>query len=291
MQENLSPSHSRRNRSPRRLPLPLIALFSIACGLLSAEAAAEQPIFDEMPRWNDGWGVQVLEEYRTESELQSDGDVVGSGFTEEAHILHIEGVYTWTKAFRMTLKLPVILHAERTLPGDAGETITQTDRGVGDPTLTIPLKSYFNLDGRSGSWTLAPHLRVPTAGHDDYDIADHLWGGGLSAGYSTETFRYHIGLGASAWAYSEDEPFDFTLNAEVGLNVQVFGVSGHIKWKTTGRYETDGTTTVTAGPTVYVRITDTWHGQLIGRHDFYDKRGNLDHASGDAARVGLGVVF
>ena len=36
--------------------------------------------------------------------------------------------------------------------------------GIGTPTLALPLKRYFNLDGRSGSWTLAPQwlYRSPT---------------------------------------------------------------------------------------------------------------------------------
>ncbi len=40
----------------------------------------------------------------------------------------------------------------------------------GDSTLALPLKKYSNLDGRSGSWTLAPQVRVPLSGDDEYEV-------------------------------------------------------------------------------------------------------------------------
>ena len=46
----------------------LVITFIFALVLLPGEVRAEQPIFDEMPRWKNGWGFQVLQEYRRENE-------------------------------------------------------------------------------------------------------------------------------------------------------------------------------------------------------------------------------
>jgi hypothetical protein len=263
----------------------------VLLALCGTEARAEQPVFDEMPRWNDGWGVQLLQEYRRESRLLSGDAAVGTGHTEDVHLLHLQGVYTWTKNLRATLKLPFVLRARRTMPDGEGGTVVQEDRGLGDPTVALPLKSYFNLDGRSGSWTLAPQVKVPAGRRDDYDVYDRVWGAGLGAGYSTETYRYHLGVGSTFWYYPEGEPTEISLHLSLGVNVQLFGGSGHLKWKTIGLHETDGSLTLLAGPTFYWRFTDLLHGQLQWQHDFYDRQGTVDHGDGDSFRAGIAVVY
>ena len=61
----------------------------------SKSAIAEQPIFDEMPRWSGGWGFQILQEYRMEREFLDGTRTIGDELPEAIHILHIQGVYTW----------------------------------------------------------------------------------------------------------------------------------------------------------------------------------------------------
>ena len=277
------------NASRALLAWALLSLTPLLC----AEARAEQPIFDEMPRWNGGWGVQLLHELRTESALLSGDTPVGSGFTEEVFLLHVEGVYTWTKALRLTVKLPMVLRATRTLPDAEVALRTERDSGIGDPTIALPLKSYFNLDGRSGSFTFTPQIKVPTASRGEgFDVFDRILGNGVSLGYSTETYRYHLGASASGWVYYDArEPAEATLSLNLGLNIHVLNSSGHIKWKTSALYETDGSLTLSAGPILYWRFSDTWHGQLQWKRDVYDRQGTLDHGEGDSLRAGLGVVF
>ncbi len=255
-------------------------------------ASAEQPIFDEMPRWKGGWGFQVLEEYRTESRLLDGDEPVGDGLTEEVHLLHVQGVYTWSKELRATLKVPVVLHAERQVL-DGTDVRRETDRGLGDPTVALPLKSYFNLDGRTGSWTFAPQVRIPGGVSDGYDIYDRVWGAGASVGYSTETYNYHFGASSSTWIYADgDEPLEVSYHMDVGLNLHGLGSSGYLKWKTSVQHDTDSSLTVSAGPVAYWRFTDTVHGQVLYRHDFYDRqKPGLDHGDGDSFRVGVGFVF
>ena len=254
-------------------------------------ARADQPIMNMMPRWNGGWGFQFIEEYRYKSDLLLGDEKVGPGLSEEVHILNIEGVYTWERWIRLTAKLPYILHAEREVPDGLGGVDKQTDSGLGDLTLALPLKKYFNLDGRSGSWTFAPQLRVPLAGDDDYEIGDGEWGAGLALGVETETADWFIGTGCHAWVFDASEPFEVGASLDFGKNIFAFGSSGQFTWETDFKWEDDGSSIIKSGPALYWKFSDTVHGRIEWKHDFYDHRGVMDHGNGDTLKIGLGFVF
>jgi len=265
-------------------------IFSTALSLVST-VSADQPIMSKMPRWSGGYGFQFVEEYRHKSDLLLGTNEVGDGLSEDVHILHLEGVYTWERWIRLTAKIPYIIHAEREILNEDGEVETQTDQGFGDLTLALPLKKYFNLDGRSGSWTLAPQLRVPLSDQDQYEIEDGEWGGGLSIGYETETYGWFVGVGATVWVFEHDEPFEVSTSLDFGKNIEAFGSSGQISWETDFKWEDDGSNLLKAGPAAYWKFTDTIHFRAEWKHDFYDKRAEIDHGNGDTFKISLGFVF
>lgn len=271
--------------------LQTLGLLGLFLGLSSASARAEQPIFNEMPRWDNGWGFQLIQEYRSERDLLSGDTVVGPGFTEDIHLLHLEGVYTWDKSIRLTAKLPFVLEARRELLAPGGGKLVQHDEGLGDATVALPLKRYFNLDGRSGSWTLAPQLRIPLARDDAYAVYDHEWGNGVSLGYETETYRFKFGIGVTGSVFYGDDAAELSGDVGVGYNLRAFGSNGHIKWTNHFHYEDDGAFTISSGALLYWRFTDTIHGQIDWLHDLSDRQGSLDHGNGNAVRVGIGFVF
>ncbi len=256
----------------------------------SISARADQPIFNEMPRWDNGWGVQVIREFRTESDLLLGDTVIGPGFSEDIDLLHFEGVYTWDKSIRLTFKLPYVLDARREVLMGGVKTV-QRDEGIGDLTLALPLKRYFNLDQRSGSWTIAPQLRVPLAGEDTYEVFDNEWGQGVSFGYESETYEWIFSAGATAWVFYGEEPFEASASIDVGRNLHGFGSSGHINWETDAHFEDDGSFTLSAGPAFYWRINDTLHTRISWKHDFADRQGIVDHGNGDTLRIGIALVF
>ncbi len=256
-------------------------------------AWADQPIMNKMPRWDNGWGFQFVEEYRHESALLMGNDEVGDGLTEDVHITHIEGVYTWDRAIRLTAKLPVINDARRELLDGSGRKFAQRDSGIGDLTLALPLKKYFNLDGRSGNWSLTPQLRVPLGTRDisKYSIADRVWGGGLGLGYETETKHYFFATGVTGWFFEGDEPGEVSAHVDLGYNINIGDKNGQVLWETDFIYESDGTHTLMAGPAIYWRITDVVHVRAEWKHDFMDYQGELDHGDGDAFKLAVGFVF
>lgn len=265
-----------------------VALWSAA---VSTSSYADQPIFNEMPRWDNGWGIQFVEQYRHDSDLMSGGQVIGEGLAEDVHTLHVEGVYTWDKSVRITAKLPLVLDARREFLSDVGEKLVQRDEGVGDATIAVPLKRYFNLDGRSGSWTFAPQVRVPLSDKDEYHVYDGVWGQGLSVGYETETFNYIFAVGASAWFFGGEEPFQASANLDLGLNFEISGASGHLKWETDFIFEDDGKESLYIGPKLYLKLTDEIHAMAMLKKEIHSRRNQLDHGNSSFARLGIGFVY
>ena len=152
-------------------------------------------------------------------------------------------------------------------------------------------EKYFNLDGRSGSWTFKPLLKVPLAGDDDYEIYDNEWGHGLGLGYEFETARFLFSVNTSAWVYQQNEPFESHSSLDLGYNFLAWDTNGTLMWETDFHYENDGSETLSAGPALYWNLNDTAHLRFEWKHDFYDRQGVLDHGNGSTFKFGIGFVF
>ena len=252
---------------------------------------ADDPIMNMMPRWDDGWGFQFIEEYRHESDLLLGDRKAYPNFVEDVHLLHFETVYTWDKSIRVTAKLPWVLDARREMPDGLGGKKVEHDNGIGDATLSLPLKKYFNLDGRSGDWHFKPMVRVPLSGQDDYEIYDNEWGNGIGLGYEFETAQWYFGVSTSGWIYHGSEPFESHSSLDLGYNFETRGSNGSIFWESDFHWEDDGSETLSAGPALYWNVNDTVHWKLEWKHDFHDRQGVLDHGNGDVFKFSLGFVF
>ena len=85
-----------------------------------------------MPRWDGGWGYQIIEEFRYERDLLLGRKKQHAGFSESIHLMHLQGVYTWDKSIRLTAKLPYVLDASREMSDGSGGKKTERDQGIGD---------------------------------------------------------------------------------------------------------------------------------------------------------------
>lgn len=252
---------------------------------------SDEPIMNMMPRWSGGWGYQVHYEHRTKNDLLLGSNQLYKGFSEQIDLLHIEGVYTWKKEIRLTAKLPVVLDAVREMPDGAGGKIIQKDSGAGDLKIALPLKKYFNLDGRSGSWTFKPMLRIPLSDKDDYDFYYKEFGTGLGAGYETETSNFYWGIGTGWWIFHGDRPAELHSSLDFGYNFETANSNGSVFWENDFHYEDDESKTLSAGPALYFNHNDTIHTRIEWKHDFIDHQGILDHGNGNSFKVGIGWVF
>ena len=106
----------------RKLNRVLLTLFLSVFPVFAAE-----PILNMMPRGDHGWGLQFVEEYRHEGDLLLGSEKAYSGFTEDVHLLHLQGVYTWDRSIRLTAKLPYVVDARREIPnGLGGKSVSYT---------------------------------------------------------------------------------------------------------------------------------------------------------------------
>ncbi len=254
---------------------------------------ADQPIMNMMPRWDRGFGLQVQQQYIHRSDIFTDNRIAFTGFSEEIHQVWLEGVYTWDRSVRITFKLPYVIDARRELPGiTPGSKVEQHDEGLGDLTLALPLKKYFNLNARSGNWTVSPQLRIPLddRGEDNYDVWNRVWGVGLSFGYETETPTLFFSIGAGFWVFEEPENVEMSASLDLGWN---FRDNAQLLWESDVKWQDDSTLFISAGPALYWRLADQIHGRIEWKHDFHSEVGynELDHGNGDMLRVGLGFVY
>ena len=252
---------------------------------------ADQPIMNMMPRWDRGFGFQVRTEHVHRSDLKQGRDVVRRGFTEDLTQLHLEGVYTWDRSIRLTAKLPYVTDARREVLNESGQKVVQRDDGIGDLSLALPLKKYFNLDARSGSWTLAPQLRIPVGKEDDeFEVWDGVWGGGLSFGYETETYHWFIATSAGFWVFEEPVPAEWSYSLDLGWNARD---DMQILWESDLGWDDGNKFFLSAGPAIYWRWSDKTHIRIEWKHDFVSHvtSDRPDHGNGDRFSAGIGFVF
>lgn len=249
----------------------------------------DQPIMNMMPRWDGGYGYQVLYEYIDREDLLEGSEVVGKGWSETIQQLHIQGVYTWDRSIRITAKLPIILEAER-INIVGGVPVVQQDKGVGDLTLALPLKKYFNLMKRTGNWSIAPQIRVPLGSSDEYDVWDRVWGTGLFLGYETEARHWFFAAGTAYWTFESTKPNFWHSAIDAGWN---FRDNAQLLWESDWHYEDDGKQFVSLGPALYWRHDDNTHLRCEYKRSLAEKAPDnvYDHVGGNHFQVGVGFVY
>lgn len=232
-----------------------------------------------MPRWSGGYGVQIIQSYRLAEELEQSK----APFETAYHYSKVEGVYTWQRWVRLTAKLRLLY--QRTINQRVSD-----DAGLTDLRLSVPLKSYFNLDGRSGSYTLAPELSLPLTdqNHGQLFIGSRRYG--LSAGYETESYYYHFGVSVSVRKQEQRPDLQYTANLSTGLNGFFIGFAGHLKAEAHYNDMGGGHHIVRAGPTLDGQITVVWHWQLKWHRAVFETHGAFGVLKDQFITAGFAVV-
>ena len=175
------------------------------------------------------------------------------------------------------------------MPDGSGGKFIQKDDGFGDLRLALPLKRYFNLDGKSGSWTIKPMVRIPLSDKDEYDFYYKEFGAGLGAGYEAETADFFFGIGTGGWIFDGDRPaelhttLDFGYNFETKANGSVFGKPISITKTMSQRLCRQGRFSLQ--PQRYHSFENRVEVRPL-RSPRYS-----DHGNGDVFKVGIGWVF
>ena len=172
-------------------PADLVAgVFTVLA--LAGAAAAHQPVMDMAPRWEGGFGAQVRYEYRFSDDFLDGDDRTSDALGREKriHTTWLEGVYTFRREIRATLKIPFV-NQER-VAGVNGARRRHQGSGLGDVIFGVPLRKYWNLPGWTANVGLTPSLRAPTGSvSDDYPVGDGSWDFGLSTSLSAESALWY----------------------------------------------------------------------------------------------------
>ncbi len=208
--------------------------------LYPAYAFAHQPVMDMAPRWDGGYGAQ------TRLEMMGDDTTTW-----------LEGVYTFNKAIRTTVKLGY------------------RDGQLDDAIIGLPLKYYTNEGATTANWSITPSVRF--AKNESNKRDSEL---GVSMSYSSETPSFYQLYDLYAW---EDR---------VGLDINAgFGFpnddGGRFALWDVSALSTDDGDRVQTGP-VFV----LFHNNIMMRAEF--KATVYDHgsiASGNYVGLGIGVVY
>ncbi len=218
--------------------------------LLPLSAFAHQPVQDMAPRWSDGWGLQVRQEYRASDKLLGGSSEVANPRDRMDRVSEtwLEGVYTFRREVRVTAKLPWI---QQTRVAPTGTR--QKGEGFGDLVLAVPLKRYWNEKGETGSFGFTPNLRLPTGSTSDaYPVGDGSYDVGASLSYAHETPLFYVYADLFSWLNGSGRrgmnPGNVVgLDLNLGLhpyhdNATESGV--FLMWDVSARYEGRGTSTV-----------------------------------------------
>jgi len=163
-------------------------LLAVSALFAATLAHAHQPVMDMAPRWSNGYGIQLRYEEYGSNDLKRGSDDVANplGFERYVNTTWLEGVYTFDRSVRLTVKIPFV--DQRRQFDLNGTTVNQSTSGLGDIVIGLPLKRYSNQRAMTQNWSLTPSLRIPTGSSSgDFPISDGSWDAGLSVSFSRET--------------------------------------------------------------------------------------------------------
>jgi hypothetical protein len=167
---------------------------SITLSILIAAgpASAHQPVMDMAPRWADGYGFQLRQVHFGSDELVRDKDDIDNplGIERFVDTTWLEGVYTFDRSLRATIKVPYV--SQRRITPINGVGVAQRSDGIGDVILGLPFKRYKNHGATTQNWAITPSIRIPTGSSSGaFPISDGSWDAGLSISHSRETPRLY----------------------------------------------------------------------------------------------------
>jgi hypothetical protein len=156
---------------------------------------------DMAPRWQDGWGMQIRQEFHySDNLLDGSQDIANPiGREQRRETTWLEGIYTFKREVRATIKVPWV---ERERVSSIGGRAVRTEgSGLGDVVLGLPLKKYWNLSEWTANVGITPSLRIPTGStSEDAPTGDGSWDFGLSTSFSAESASLYLLADVFWWA-------------------------------------------------------------------------------------------
>lgn len=288
-------------------PFCFLLVTFLILAIMSPLVWTHQPVMDMAPRWEEGYGFQIRQEFRSSDKLLKGDRKVDNphGRKRRVTTTWLEGIYTFKREIRMTFKLPWI-DQSRVVVKD-GRAVRQEGRGPGDLILGLPLKHYQNWEDGTHNFAFTPSVRLPTgrtAG--DFPPGDGSTDVGLSLAYSREAAHLYQFYDVFYWINNRgrkgiDQGDMLGFDANIGIhpyhnNVKNSGMflmlDGRVRHEQRGRDQggITGHTLLSLGPTLVlyrqnVMFRAEWHFPV------YERRSGTQVSTGQEATVGIGITF
>ena len=262
---------------------------------------------DMAPRWEGGWGFQWRYEYRESGKLLNGDSKASNPFGRDKKVekLWLEGVYTFKRELRLTLKVPWVEQSRTVVEG--ASAVKLRGSGLGDSILGLQLKHYYNKDKSTGNFGLTPSIRVPSGStSDSYPVGDGSWDVGLSASYSAEFAKLYQFYDLFYWENTNGEK-GIHQGDELGFDMNIGIHPYHNNDTNTGiflmmdlsaRYEEKGRDTVgvTGGKRLSLGPVFVWYrNNLMVRSEIkfpvYEDVVGTQVSRGTEYNIGFGLTF
>ena len=268
-----------------------ITIFSVLIFL--STAFAHQPVMDMAPRWAGGYGFQIRYELFGSDTYLDEYANISNQLSFNQKTMWLEGVYTWKRSVRATVKIPYHQVKSEHQLIDWGNPIKE-GKGLGDIIVALPLKKYFNLKRSTGNFGVTPQIRLKTG--DNSDVLTSNGGYGLSLSYSAENFSYYQLYDLYGWSLDDGSS---VLGVDVNLgwhpihknetNTGVF-----FMWDGTFRHKinSDGQsdTRFHTGPQLVVYKGNIM-GRIILKLPILESSEQNNLSNGTIIQTGIGFVF
>lgn len=272
-------------------------------------AKADQPVMDMAPRWENGYGIQIRQEFYGSDKLLKGNKKINNPLGLERYVSKtwLEGVYTINRSIRATLKLPFVY--QRRVRNVNGVGIEQKNSGLGDLVLGIPLKYYRNKGAYTDNFGITPSLRIPTGDSSgNFPITDGSWDAGLSISYSLETPKLYSVAEIFYWKNNSGKN-DMRLGDEFGVEIDlgyhpyhnnVTNTGIFIMWdfilRNNGAPNAANLTTFTGGKLVQTGpILVLYKNNIMFRaeykHPVYENVDGVSNSRGSELNIGIGFAF
>ncbi len=278
--------------------------------LLSVTTAqAHQPVMDMAPRWEDGYGFQIRHEfYGSDTLMDGDSEIANPLNLERfVHKTWLEGVYTFDRSKRITFKIPYINQDRTKNIGGAG--VKQSNEGIGDLIVGVPLKHYQNKGAFTHNFGFTPSLRLPTGSSSGaFPISDGSTDLGLSFSYSGESPKFYSLVDVFAWLNTEGDR-NMRAGNTYGMDLNLGYHPYHdddtnsglfIMWDVTARYNDKPSaanlTTASGGKRIHtgpllVLYKDNIMFRTEYKHPVYENTRSISNSRGSEFNIGIGITF
>ena len=275
--------------------------------IMAETVKAHQPVMDMAPRWEDGYGFQIRQEYRSSDELFSGDSEVDNPFGRDKTVstTWLEGIYTFKREVRLSIKIPY-RDLERTVLRN-GVAVRETGSGLGDIIIGVPLKSYTNQESATSNIAFTPSIRLPTGStNDDFPVGDGSTDYGVSFSASFETANLYQYYDLFYWKNGEGKR-DIQQGDEIGFDANVGWHPYHdnqtnegvfLMWDVSARYEKRGQSTagvtggkhISTGP-VFVYYQGGMMLRAEYKYPLYEDVYDTQLSHGQEFNIGIGLVF